>query len=93
MSKQSVVETIGNITGDIALGMNVGGVIVPIVIGAVKEIKAWLNEQGQIEFTVALATGEQEAADGLQSFKNTLATINAELAKDGKPPLPDPSVQ
>lgn len=91
MSKQGVVDALSNLTGDITLGMNVGGVVIPIVIGAVKDIKAWLNADQNITFTVALETGNQEAADGLQAFKDSLTSVNAELAKDGKPPIADPT--
>lgn len=93
MSQDNLVNTLNNITGDIQLGMNVGGLVIPIVIGTVKNIIAKLNESGQIEFTVALDTGSQDIAAGLQSFKDALAAANAELVKDGKPPLPDPTQQ
>lgn len=92
MSTKAVVDTLNNLTGDITLGLQVGNVVVPIVIGAVQDIKAWLNDKEQISFTVAVDTGNQEAADGLQAFKDSLAAVNAELEKDGKPTVPDPSV-
>lgn len=91
MSKQTLVDTLNNVTGDIQLGMNVGGIVIPIIIGGVKQIKAWLNEQGNIEFSVAVDTGNQDIAAGLQSFKDSLALVNTELVKDGKDPLPDPT--
>lgn len=92
MSQENLVSTLNNITGDIQLGLNVGGLVLPIIIGEVKAIKAWLNDTGNIEFTIAVDTGKSNIAEGLQAFKDTLASVNAELAKDGKPPIPDPSV-
>ena len=90
-TKQAVVNTLNNLTGDISIGLQVGTVVVPIVIGAVKDIKAWLDSQETISFTVALDTGSQDIAAGMQSFKDSLAAINAELKADGKPEIPDPT--
>lgn len=90
-SKQTLVDSLNGVTGDIQLGLQVGEVVVPLVIGAVKSIKSWLDESGNITFTAAVDTGDQDIASGLQSFKSALAAANAELAKDGQPQVPDPT--
>lgn len=84
---QDALATISGITGAIQLGLVVEGQVVPIIVGAVKSIKAFLNESGEVEFTVALAKGEADIQDGVKAFQDSLALINAERAKAGLDPI------
>ena len=82
-------NTLANITGMIQLGLMVEGQVVPVIIGAVKDVKM-LIEGETIEYTVAITTGKTNLDAAETNFKQALEAINTELVAAGKPPLPIP---
>jgi hypothetical protein len=93
MSTKNVLGALGEANQYVTLAINIGGVLIPIVAGLVKEIKQITAGTETVSYQILLQTdaAELEAVDKLS--QDDLAAINAELAKLGKPPIPplDPS--
>lgn len=83
----SAVNVLNSIAGTVQLATVVEGVVLPVVIGIVKDVKAYLNEKGDIEYSVVLTTGHQDVQDTLKATADTLTAINEERAKAGLAPL------
>ena len=79
-----------NLNGEIQLALLIGDKLVPIIVGAVKDIKSFLNETQEIEYTVVITTGQQNNQSTIDSATTALNEINAERTKAGLPPLPIP---
>lgn len=88
----SAVDVLNNINGVVQLATIVEGAVLPIVVGTIKEVKAFLTESGTIEYSVVLETGHQNVQDTLAATTEGLTIINEERAKAGLPPLVIPTV-
>jgi hypothetical protein len=71
----------------VTLGVNIGGALIPIGVGLVKEIKRIATGQDTVAYAVLIQmdSAELDTVDKLST--DDLAAINAELAKLGKPPI------
>ena len=78
---------LNGLNGEIQIGLVIADTVVPLIVGAVKDVKAFLNDQGQIEFSVAVTQGQADLAGAIADLTATLQEINAERAK-ANPPLP-----
>lgn len=77
------------ITGDVQLALVVGNTIVPVIKGAVKEVKALLGDQ-TIDYQVVITTGAAELDGVVSEATTTLQQINEERKAAGLDPLPIP---
>lgn len=85
-----VTDTLNSINGVIQLATVVEGVALPVIVGVVKDVKAFLNAGGEIEYTVVITTGHQNVQDTLAATTDSLTKINAERVTAGLPPLAIP---
>jgi hypothetical protein len=87
MSTKNILAALGEANSYVTLATNIGGVLIPIAVGLVKEIKQISTGHETVSYQVLIQTdsAELEAVDKLS--KDDLAAINAELAKLGKPPV------
>lgn len=87
----ALISQLGNLDQLVALALQIGGTLAPLVVGLVKEIKSVATPTGDIEYTVVLKVGKDSLDKAEASFEDTLALVNAELVRMGKPPLDVPS--
>lgn len=74
----------------ISLGIEVAGVLTPIVKGLISEIKLISAGQQNVSYQVVLQTDESDLQQVITLSDDDLAAINAELVRLGKAPLPVP---
>lgn len=72
----------------VALGMNVAGVFVPLVKGAIKAIRAIGAPQDTVAYEVLLQVDGADLDDVAKLAAADLLAINAELAARGVPEVP-----
>jgi hypothetical protein len=87
-----ILSVLSSLNGEVQLGIAVGGVVVPAIVGVIKDIKQAISGDGQtIEYTVVITQGQ----DVLDAVENTEASditgINAELTRLGLPTFPVPA--
>jgi hypothetical protein len=82
--------TLALINSEISLGLQVGSVLIPIIKGAIADIKQELTPQGTVTYTVVIATDQAELADVASISIADLIAINAELKAQGAKPLDVP---
>jgi uncharacterized protein YkwD len=87
----SALDVLNGLNGEIQVGLVIGETVIPIIVGAVKDVKAWLGASGTIEFTVAITQGQSELESSVSDFTTVIQEINAERAK-ANPPLPPISI-
>lgn len=86
----SLLKILTASNAELSLGISIGQVVVPLVIGLVKEIKT--NVIGtDVEYTVVLKSNKALLDNIIASAETDIAAINAELARFGLPPLADPA--
>jgi hypothetical protein len=85
-----ILTALADANGVIALGLQVGAVVVPLVKGVIKEIRAIGSgtETVSYEIVVQADLAELDAVDKLAS--DDLAAINLELKVRGIPEIPIP---
>lgn len=84
----NVLKVLADSNGEIALGIEAAGVVIPLAKGLVQEIKQIATGSESVTYTVLIQMdgAELDAIDKLA--EDDLAAINAELVKLGKPPVP-----
>ena len=89
--------TLALVNTEIALGLQVGSIVVPIIKGIIADIKGIITPQGTVEYTVVISTDQKELSGVVQMSVDDLVAINAELKAQGAaqlamPPTPaDPT--
>lgn len=79
------------INQEIALGLQIGNTLIPIIKGAVTAIKKILTPQGVVEYTVVITTDQGELLDVATVSIADLIAINTELKAQGATALPVPA--
>lgn len=84
----TVLSTLSETNEYVTLALEVAGVLVPLVKGAIKEIRMIGAQTETVSYEILLQAdaSELDAVDKLAT--DDLAAINAELAKRGLPPIP-----
>ena len=88
----NVLSTLTGINGGITLAIEVAGQLVPLVKGAIMEIRQIATGGETVTFEVLVQTDQAELAKIIQLSQDDLATWNAELVRQGAAPLPIPPV-
>lgn len=88
---ESLISQLTSLDQLVALALQVGGTLAPLIVGIVKRIESVKTPTGDIEYTVVLSIGQDALNKAEASFEDTLASVNAELVRMGKPPLDIPS--
>lgn len=70
----------------VALAINLGTQLMPIIQGIIKDVQSRMNN-GQLEYTVVISTGQASLDDADKIFNDVLDKINAERAKAGLEPI------
>lgn len=78
------------VNGELVLAVQVAGLLKPIIVGVVKQIKQAVSPTQEIEYTVVLTTGQDKLDAIIDLTGNDLDEINAELVRLGHPPLQKP---
>jgi hypothetical protein len=83
---KGILDALSGSNGEITLAIAVAGQLVPLITGAVTEIKKIASGAETVSYSVLLETDAEEldAVDTLS--KDDLTAINAELARLGAPP-------
>jgi len=74
---KTTIDTLNGLNGEIQIGLVIGETVLPIIVAAVKDVKAWLGSSGNIEFTLAVSDGQSKLSGAVADFLASLATINA----------------
>ncbi len=82
-----VLSALANVNGEIALGLQVGTLVLPLVKGIIKEVKSLSGEE-TIEYTIAVSTGQANLDHAMQVDDLILADVNSELTRQGVAPIP-----
>ena len=83
-------ETLALVNTEIALGLQVGSIVVPIIKGIIADIKGIITPQGTVEYTVVISTDQKELSGVVQMSVDDLVAINAELKAQGAAQLTVP---
>jgi hypothetical protein len=67
------------INTEIALGLQVGSIVIPLIKGVIADIKSIMTPQGIVEYTVVITTDKAELTTIAQVSIADLLAINAEL--------------
>lgn len=78
------------VNGELVLAVQVAGLLKPIIVGVVKQIKSAIPPAQEIEYTVVLSMGQDKLDKIIDLTDNDLDEINAELVRLGHSPLPKP---
>lgn len=78
------------VNGELVLAVQVAGLLKPIIVGVVKQIKQAVSPTQEIEYTVVLSTGQDKLDKIIDLIDTDLDEINAELVRLGHPPLQKP---
>lgn len=89
MSTKNVLAALSSANQYVTLAIELGGEIVPLAKGLVKEIRS-IGEKKETTYQILLQTDGAELDAVHQLAEDDLAAINAELAKMGKDPIPRP---
>jgi len=83
--------TLALVNGEIALGLQVGSIIIPLIKGVITDIKSIVSPQGTVSYTVVISTDEAELTGIAQVSIADLVAINAELKAQGAAQLQVPA--
>jgi len=75
----------------VSLGLQIGGIVIPLVKGLVSEIKQISTGQKSVTYQVLIITDEANLQQIDASSIADLVAENAELTRMGKTPLPVPA--
>lgn len=84
------LSTLEKVNGELVLAVQVAGLLKPIIVGVVKQIKQAVSPTQEIEYTVVLTTGQDKLDKIIDLTDVDLDEINAELTRLGHPPLQKP---
>jgi len=79
---------LGEINQDVVLAIQLGGVLVPLVKGMIANIERIGEKTTTITFTDLVAADTAELTAIKQLSADDLLAINAELQRQGLPPMP-----
>jgi len=88
----NVLSTLTGINGGITLAIEVAGQLVPLVKGAIMEIRQIATGSETVTYELLVQTDQAELGKIIQLSTDDLATWNAELVRQGAAPLPVPPV-
>lgn len=88
MSTSNILLALGQSNQAIVLGLEIAGQLVPLVKGAIKEIKKIGGGSTTVSYEIVIQADAAELDAVTQLAVEDLAAINAELAKLGLPPVP-----
>jgi hypothetical protein len=77
------MSTLDVINSEVSLGLQLGGLLIPIIKGAITDIKKVISPQGVVEYTVVISTDQAELAEVATVSISDLIAINAELKAQG----------
>lgn len=86
----SWLDTLEKIGGKITLGVNVAGVVAPLITGVVASIRKIVRNDGVVEYHLVLEQGGENIDQSEADARATLEMINAEREKAGLPSMPIP---
>ena len=87
-SVKNILSGLAGANQIITLGLEIGGVVVPLAKGLIQEIKQIGGGAQSVSYQVLIQTDSAELEAIAQLATDDLAAINAELAKLGKPAIP-----
>jgi hypothetical protein len=67
------------VNADVSLGLQLAGVVVPLIKGAITDIKSIMTPQGTVEYTVVITSDQKELSAIAQVSLADLVAINAQL--------------
>lgn len=79
------------INGDVALGLQIGNVLVPVIKGVVSDIKSIMSPQGTVTYTVVISTDQAELSSIANIAISDLMAINEQLKGQGQATLDVPA--
>jgi hypothetical protein len=74
--------------GYVSLGVTAAGVLIPLVKGAIAEIKKLTSPQGVVTYQVVITTDASELDSVVALADADLTALNEYLASVGAPPVP-----
>ena len=92
-STSSILSALAAANTYVSLGLQVAGVVVPLVKGLITEIKQIATGQQTVTYQILIQTDESDLASVVTVSDADLAAINAELERQGKSPLPVPAAE
>ena len=88
---KGVLAALGESNQIITLALELGGTLVPLAKGLVREIKQIATGTETVTYTVLIQTDGAELDAAHKLAEDDLAAINAELARMKLPPIPPAS--
>lgn len=86
-----VLSSLAGVNGEVAIVLQAGALVAPLVKGIIKEIKAGIGGGTvTIEYTTAIQEGQANLDHAIATDDAVLAAVNAELVRQGVAPLPTP---
>jgi hypothetical protein len=82
-----LLNALANVNGEVALALQVGSLVLPLVKGVIKEVRS-LTGTETIEYTIAVSTGEANLDHAIKVDDDVVADVNSELVRQGVAPLP-----
>lgn len=92
-SMSSILTALASANTYVSLGLEVAGVIVPLVKGLIMEIRQIATGQQTVTYQVLIQADEGDLQSVITVSDADLAAINAELVRLGKPPLAVPAAE
>jgi hypothetical protein len=87
----TIVTILGSLNGYASLGLQVGGLVIPLIKGLIKEIKTISAGNVTVTYQVLIETDGAELAGILKLSLDDLASWNAELIRLKQAPVPGPA--
>jgi hypothetical protein len=88
----AVVSALTSANAIATLALEIGGVVIPIFKGVVTKIESIGTGSATVDYQVLITTDGKELDGTVQVALADLAAVNAELVRQGKPPLDVPPV-
>lgn len=90
-SLSGVLSALASTNTYVSLGIEVAGIVIPLVKGLIQEIKQIATGEQTVAYQVLIQTDEGDLQQVIAVSDDDLTAINAELVRLGKPPLPVPT--
>ena len=87
----SKLEQIFGAVDKVAIAIQIGSRLLPVVSGVVGFIREVRRADGVIEYHLVLEQGGENIAQSRNAATETISLVNKELAKQGKPALTIPT--
>ena len=86
LGARTALTALASVNGEVTLALNVAGVLVPLIKGAISEIRQIATGGQTLSYAVLIQTDDAEL-DAINTLSNDdLTAINAELARLGQAP-------